>query len=137
MAYIDDIASIAATKHCRRSVVTASTDSVDFLHPIRPSDSVCLEAYVVWCGRSSMEVFVKIIKEDLMKGDRVIAATSFLTFVALGDDKKPVPVPDVIPETEEERKLNETAPRRAEMRKQRREESKQFAGFLSVKQPWE
>lgn len=137
MAYIDDIASIAATKHCRRSVVTASTDSVDFLHPIRPTDSVCLEAYVAWCGRTSMEVFVKVIKEDLMTGGRVIAATSFLTFVALGDDKKPVPVPDVIPETEEERKLNETAPRRAEMRKQRREESKQFAGFLSMKQPWE
>ncbi|MGO4374902.1 acyl-CoA thioesterase [Paenibacillus sp. YIM B09110] len=137
MAYIDDIASIAATKHCRRSVVTASTDSVDFLHPIRPSDSVCLEAFVTWTGRSSVEVFVKVIKEDLLSGDRIIAATSFLTFVALNADRKPVPVPGVTPETEEEKKLYETAPQRADMRKMRREESKKLADFLTVTHPWD
>jgi acyl-CoA hydrolase len=137
MAYIDDIASIAATKHCRRSVVTASTDSVDFLHPIRPSDSVCLEAFVTWTGRTSVEVFVKVIKEDLLSGERIIAATSFLTFVALDENRKPVPVPLVVPESEEELKLFETAPHRADMRKIRRNESKKFAGFLTVKYPWD
>lgn len=137
MAYIDDIASIAATKHCRRSVVTASTDSVDFLHPIRPTDSVCMEAFVTWTGHSSMEVFVKIVKEDLLSGERRIAATSFLTFVALDDQKRPVPVPAAVPETEEELKLHESAPQRAEMRRIRREESKKLAGFLTMKQPWE
>lgn len=137
MAYVDDIASIAASKHCRRSVVTASTDSVDFLHPIRPTDSVCMEAFVTWTGHSSMEVFVKIIKEDLMSGERKIAATSFLTFVALDEQKKPITVPAVIPESEEEMKLFETAPKRAEMRRIRREESKKFAGFLTVTQPWD
>jgi acyl-CoA hydrolase len=137
MAYIDDIASIAATKHCRRSVVTASTDSVDFLHPIRPSDSVCLESFVTWTGKTSMEVFVKVIKEDLLSGERKIAATSFLTFVALDDNKKPVPVPAVVPETEEEFKLHETAPQRAEARRIRREESKKLADYLTVKQPWD
>jgi len=136
MAYIDDIASIAATKHCRRSVVTASTDSVDYLHPIRPSDAVSLEAFVTWTGHSSMEVFVKVIKEDLIGGDRRIAATAFLTFVALDADKKPVPVADVVPETEEEIKLHESAPLRAEMRRRRREESKKLAGYLALKQPW-
>ncbi|MCA0754186.1 acyl-CoA thioesterase [Paenibacillus sp. N4] len=137
MAYIDDIASIAATKHCRRSVVTASTDSVDFLHPIRPTDSVSLEAFVTWTGRTSVEVFVKVIKEDLLSGDRTIAATSFLTFVALDENRKPVPVPQVVAETEEELKLFETAPYRAEMRKHRRDESKKFADFLTVKHPWD
>ncbi|MBD2871123.1 acyl-CoA thioesterase [Paenibacillus arenilitoris] len=137
MAYIDDIASIAATKHCRRPVVTASTDSVDFLHPIRPSDSVSLESFVTWTGRTSVEVFVKVIKEDLLSGERTVAATSFLTFVALDENRKPIPVPDVIPESEEELKLFETAPGRAEMRKRRRDESKRFAGFLSVNQPWD
>ncbi|MFF2479601.1 acyl-CoA thioesterase [Paenibacillus sp. NPDC058071] len=137
MAYIDDIASIAATKHCRRSVVTASTDSVDFLHPIRPSDSVGLESFVTWSGRTSVEVFVKVVKEDLLSGERVVAATSFLTFVALDENKRPVPVPNVVPETEEEVKLFETAPHRAEMRRIRREESKKFAGYLTVKQPWD
>ncbi|WP_042160753.1 acyl-CoA thioesterase [Paenibacillus gorillae] len=136
MQFIDDIASIAATKHCRRTVVTASTDSVDFLQPIRPTDYVSLESYVTWNGRTSVEVFVKVIKEDLLSGERVVAATSFLTFVALDENNKPIPVPRVIPESEEELKLFETAPQRSEMRRQRREESKKFAGYLTVKPPW-
>ncbi|MFX3632815.1 MAG: acyl-CoA thioesterase [Candidatus Pristimantibacillus sp.] len=137
MAYIDDIASISATKHCRYSVVTASTDSVDFLHPIRPTDYVSLESFVTWNGRTSVEVFVKVIKEDLLSGEKKVAATSFLTFVALDENNKPVPVPAVIPETEEELKLFELAPQRADMRRIRREESKKFAGYLTVKQPWD
>jgi acyl-CoA hydrolase len=137
MSYIDDIASIAAAKHCRQFVVTASTDSVDFLHPIHPTDSVCLESFVTWTGRSSMEVFVKVITENLLTGVRGIAATSFITFVALDDLRRPVQVPEVVPETEEEIKLHESAPHRAEIRRIRREESKKLAGFLTMKQPWE
>jgi acyl-CoA hydrolase len=137
MSYIDDIASISATKLCRVTAVTASTDSVDFLHPIRPTDSVSLESFVTWTGRSSMEVFVKIITEDLRSGRRGIAATSFLTFVALDENNKPMPVPPVFPETEEERRLYETAGNRAEIRKRRREESQKFAGYLLAKYPWE
>jgi acyl-CoA hydrolase len=137
MAYIDDIASIAASKHCRCSVVTASTDSVDFLLPIMTSHAVSLEAFVTWTGTSSMEVFVKVVTEDLQTGDRNIAATSFLTFVALDDNKRPVKVPAVVPETEEERQLHETGFSRAEMRKYRREESKKFAHYLITKFPWE
>jgi acyl-CoA hydrolase len=137
MSYIDDIASIAASKHCRRSVVTASTDSVDFLSPIHPTDSVCLESFVTWTGKSSMEVFVKVITEDLKTGERAIAATAFITFVALDEERKPVTVPEVIPETEEEIKLHESAPQRTEIRRIRRVESKKLAGFLTMKQPWE
>ncbi|MDF2721830.1 MAG: acyl-CoA thioester hydrolase [Paenibacillus sp.] len=137
MAHIDEIASISATKHCRSSVVTASTDSVDFLHPIPMTASVCLESYVTYTGRSSMEVFVKVVIEDMMSGERLIAATSFLTFVAIGDDKRPIPVPPVVPETEEEKQLHETAKGRAEMRRHRREESQKFAGYLTTNYPWE
>jgi acyl-CoA hydrolase len=137
MAYIDDIASIAASKISRSSVVTASTDSVDFLLPIRPSDAVCLESFVTWTGKSSMEVFVKVIKEDLKSGERNIAATAYLTFVALDERNKPKIVPRVIPETEEERKLHHTAVNRADMRKRRREQSKRFADYLTTSFPWE
>ncbi len=56
----------------------------------------------------SIEVFVNVIKEGLLRGERKIAATSFLTFVALDEDKKPVSVPEIVPETEEEKKLHET-----------------------------
>ncbi|GAA4834557.1 acyl-CoA thioesterase [Paenibacillus vulneris] len=137
MAYIDDIASISASKHSRRAVVTASTDSVDFLYPIRPTDSVCLEAFVTYTGKSSMEVFVKVITEDLKTAERRIAATSFLTFVAMDENKRPVAVPQVTPQTEEEKRLNETALNRLEFRRIRRETSKEFSGHLTMKFPWE
>jgi acyl-CoA hydrolase len=137
MSLIDDIASISASKLCRFTAVTASTDSVDFLSPIRPTDCVSLESFVTWTGNTSMEVFVKIIKEDLLTGARKIAATSFLTFVGLDENNIPVPVPQIVPETEEERILFETAKHRAEMRKIHRVESKKFADFLLTKYPWE
>ncbi|WP_029420042.1 acyl-CoA thioesterase [Alicyclobacillus macrosporangiidus] len=137
MAYIDDIASISASRHARTDVVTASTDSVDFLCPIRESDSVCLTSYVTWTGTTSMEVFVKVVAEDLKTGDRRIAATAFLTFVALDDQGRPVPVPPVRPESEEERLLYETAPRRAERRKHHRAESKELAARLKTEKFWD
>jgi acyl-CoA hydrolase len=137
MSYIDDIASISASKLCRVTAVTASTDSVDFLYPIRPIDSVSLESFVTWTGKSSMEVFVKVIREDLRSGERKIAATSFLTFVALDEQNNKIPIARIIPETEEEKKLFETAEHRTEMRKYRREESKKFADYLVTNYPWE
>ncbi|MBS4179241.1 acyl-CoA thioesterase [Lederbergia citrea] len=131
MSYIDDVASIAAVKFARNMVVTASTDSVDFIKPIRTGDAVTLKAMVTWTGRSSMEVFVKITSEHLLTGEQSIAALSFLTFVALDDTGKPTPVPEVVPETEEERWLNETASSRAAHRKIRKQESKDLAAFFS------
>ena len=88
MAYIDDIASISASKLCRSSLVTASIDSVDFIRPIRENDAVTLEAMVTWTGRTSMEVLVKVTTENLMNGKKEMAAISFLTFVALDESGK-------------------------------------------------
>jgi len=137
MAYIDDVASLSAVRHARTFVVTASTDSVDFLLPIRQEDSVCLESVVTWTGRTSMEVFVKIVAENLFTGERRIAATAFTTFVALDKDGKPTPVPPVIPETEEEKYLFASAHERAEARKQKRIQSQKLAQNLTTKKRWE
>lgn len=137
MSDLDIIASISAQRHCRTEVVTASTDSVDFLCPIRPQDSVCFESFVTWAGTSSMEIFAKIIAENLKTGERRIAATAFLTFVALDDNGKPTKVPAVIPETAEEKKLHETAGERAEMRKIHRKHSKELATYFTTARPWE
>lgn len=137
MALIDNIAAISATRHARNAVVTASTDSVDFLYPVREGEAVCLESYVTWTGKSSIEVFVKVIAENLITGDRKICATSFLTFVAVNQEGKATPVPRVIPETEEEIALHNTAPRRAEARRIRKIENEKFASEFSVKYPWE
>ncbi|MCJ8009051.1 acyl-CoA thioesterase [Lederbergia wuyishanensis] len=131
MAYIDDVASIAAIKFARNLVVTASTDSVDFIKPIRIGDAVTLKAMVTWTGRSSMEVFVKVTSEHLLTGEKSIAALSFLTFVALDENGNPTPVPQVIPETDEEKWLNETANSRAAHRKIRKKESNDLAAYFS------
>ncbi|WML54664.1 acyl-CoA thioesterase [Neobacillus sp. PS3-12] len=137
MSDVDIIASISAQRHSRAEVVTASTDSVDFLHPITQKDSICMESYVTWTGSSSMEIFVKIIAENLRTAERKIAATAFLTFVALDDDGKPVRVPAIIPETDEEKKLHETGKERAEYRKIHRRNSKELASHLTTTRPWE
>ncbi|GGF81929.1 putative acyl-CoA thioester hydrolase YkhA [Paenibacillus albidus] len=137
MSGIDEVASISAMRHCRLNVVTASTDSVDFLLPIRPTDSVCFESFVSWTGRTSIEVFVKIISENLYTGERVVAATSFLTFVAVNEDGTPSPVPAIIPETDEEKLISESANERSELRKVRRAISKKLASQLGTTKYWE
>lgn len=137
MTKMDSVASIAARRHCRKEVVTASTDSVDFLSPIHPTDSICLESYVTYTGRTSIEVFVKAIAENLTTGVRRMAATAFLTFVALDSDGRPSSVPSVVPQTAEEKKLHETGYERAAIRKQRRIHSKELAEFLDTGKPWE
>ncbi|WP_442953784.1 acyl-CoA thioesterase [Paenibacillus sp. URB8-2] len=137
MSNIDEVASISAMRHCRCNVVTASTDSVDFLSPIRPTDSFCFESFVSWTGRTSIEVFVKVIAENLYSGERAVAATSFLTFVAIGPDGKPAPVPAVIPETDEEKLISDLAEERSELRKVRRAASKKLAAQLITTKYWE
>lgn len=137
MSDVDIIASISAQRHSRTEVVTASTDSVDFLCPITPQDAVVFESFVTWTGTSSMEVFVKIITENFRTGARKIAATAFLTFVALDDNGRPTKVPTVIPESEEEKKLHETGGERAEMRKVHRKHSKELANYFTTSRPWD
>lgn len=137
MSLIDEVSSISAMRHCRNNVVTASTDSVDFLRPIHQFDSVCLESFVTYTGNTSMEVFVKVISEDLFTGERHVAATSFITFVSMDKEGKPMPVPAIIPETDEEKLLHESAAERSALRKQRRIASKALAAKLSTQKYWE
>ncbi|MFB3161200.1 acyl-CoA thioesterase [Neobacillus sp. 179-J 1A1 HS] len=137
MSDMDMIASISAVRHARKEVVTASTDSVDFLSPITQQDSICIESFVTYTGTSSMEVFVKVIAENLITGNRKIAATAFLTFVALDENGKPTKVPGIVPESEEEKKLFETGKDRAEKRKEHRKNSKELASYFTTEKPWE
>lgn len=138
MKRLDSCATLSARRHSRaKECVTASTDSIDFLCPIHQTDSVCIESFVSYTGRSSMEIFCKVIAEDMVLGKRRIAATAFLTFVALDETKNPIEIPPVLPETEEEKFLYETAKERAEARKLRRRHSKELAQKLSLKKPWD
>lgn len=132
MAYIDEVAAIAAMKHCRQTVVTASIDSIDFLSPVKMGHSLCIEAFVTSTGKTSMEVFVKIISEDLQSGERKLTATSFLTFVAVDEHGRPTAVPPVMPESEEEKELFDSAEERRRMREARRANSQRMIEHLEL-----
>ncbi|MNR43657.1 hypothetical protein D3C85_1622990 [compost metagenome] len=98
---------------------------------------MCFESFVSWTGRTSIEVFVKIISENLYTGERAVAATSFLTFVAVHEDGTPAPVPAVVAETDEEKLISASADQRSELRKIRRTSSKLLASQLSTTKYWE
>lgn len=132
MSYIDDIASISAFRHARMQVVTASTDSVDFLYPIKVGQMICMESFVTWTHRTSMEIYVNIISENLKTGERRVCASSFLTFVAIDDNGKSQTVPAVIPETEFEKELHDTAPGRFSRRMERKVHSKKLSEMFPV-----
>lgn len=119
LAYIDEIAAITAMKHAQMPVVTASIDSVDFLSSAVVGDVLELEANITSTGRTSMEVFVMVHSSNLLTNERKLTTESFLTMVAIGPDNRPTPVPSVIPESEGEKRLFETAPARRLHRKQR------------------
>lgn len=122
MEYMDKVAAIAAMRHARMQVVTASTDNLDFLAPIRVGEVIEVEAFVTWTNRSSMEIYVSVQSENLYSGDRKTTVTAFFTFVALDQYGKPAPVPPVMPETEEEIQLHATAPDRHKLRKKRKQD---------------
>jgi acyl-CoA hydrolase len=121
MSCVDRIGTIAAARHSGEAVVTASFDSMDFLSPIRLGEVIILRAAATWTGRTSMEVMVTIEGENTLTGERRMTGISFLTFVAVDEDGRPVPVPPLQPITEEERHQYELVKERAAQRKRRRQ----------------
>ncbi|MDT2046082.1 acyl-CoA thioesterase [Priestia aryabhattai] len=130
VADMDMIASLSATKHSRKPCVTASIDHVDFIEPVTEEDFISYESFVVLTGKSSMIIFVKVIAEHLITGVKRIAATSFLTFVAL-EGGKPAIVPKVVAQTEEEKSLQAIALERKNNKRTQIEQSKSVAKILS------
>src|SRR5258708_22065745 len=104
MHLIDIAGAIAAHRHCHRQVVTASVDHLDFLNPVRVGDLIVLEAQVNRVFQTSVEVGVEVFSEDSVAGIRKHTTQAFLTFVALDELCKPVPVPPLIVERSEERR---------------------------------
>ncbi|RXZ81848.1 acyl-CoA thioesterase [Paenibacillaceae bacterium] len=122
MEHIDKVAAICGMRHARKPIVTASSDSLDFLAPIRVGDVIELEGFVTWTHNSSMEVIVNVHSENLFSGQRKLTVTAFFTLVALDDHDKPTRVDAVMPQTEEEKHLFQSAPERYKQRMSRKEE---------------
>jgi len=113
---MDVVAAISAQKHSNCIVVTASVDNVSFKHPIAMGDVVTLEAKVTRAFSSSMEVCIKVTSENIPSGGKVDTHQAFFTFVAVDQSGNPIGVPEVTPETEEEKSLYESALRRRQLR---------------------
>lgn len=93
LAMMDTAGFVAATRHCRRTTVTAKVDEVDYLAPVSEGQIVEVVARVIATGRTSMTVAVSMVAEHLTSGDRVLAGRGRFVFVALGDDGRPAPIP--------------------------------------------
>ncbi len=116
MHLVDLAAAMAAMRHARCPVVTASVDHMTFLHPIRVGQLVLLRSSVNRVFRTSMEVGVKVFVEDLITGETSHTSSAYLTFVAIDAQGSGVPVPPVVPETSDEQRRFEQAARRREQR---------------------
>ena len=120
MHFIDLAGAMAAHRHSRSYVVTASMDHIDFLAPVHVGDLLILRSSVNRAFRTSMEVGVKCFVENYIAGTTRHIASAFLTFVAVDRNGHRLPVPPVIPESEEEKRRYEDALRRRQMREQER-----------------
>lgn len=124
MQLIDLAGGIAAARHSRRPVVTASVDCMSFLHPVHIGQLLILRSSVNRVFKTSMEAGVKAWIEDAITREVQHTSSAYVTFVALDDGGKPVPVAPVIPETEEEgRRYEEAGCRRESRLRARPEES--------------
>ena len=120
LAMMDTASAVCAIRHARTTCVTASVDRVDFREPIHLGDLVIMKCSVNFVGRSSMEVGVRVEAEDLQTGNRRHTNSCYLTFVAIDRNGRPVEVPKLIHETEDEKRRFEAAKERRRRRLEER-----------------
>ena len=116
MYWMDIAAAIAAQKHCNAPVVTASVDNISFENAIKIGNTVHIEAKVSRAFNTSMEVHLKVWGEDFQQQYKYKSNEAYYTFVALDPNRKPRIVPQIIPETQDEKRLFEGALRRRQVR---------------------
>lgn len=116
MHWIDLCGALAAHRHSHSYVVTASIDHLDFLKPVQMGELVILRSAVNRAFHSSMEVGVTVEAENFIAGSRRCIATAYLTYVAIERGGARLPVPPVVPETDEQKRRYAEAGRRREAR---------------------
>jgi acyl-CoA hydrolase len=124
MKLIDTAAGIVAMRHCRTNVVTASMDRLDFYEPVFIGELVTMRASVNFVGTTSMEIGVRVEAEDLLTGHVRHTNSAYLTMVSLDANRRPMKVPGLIVETEDEKRRFEEGRARAERRKEIRAKKK-------------
>jgi len=114
--WMDIAAAISAQKHCNRIVVTASVDNVSFKHSIKLGDVVTIEAKVSRAFTTSLEVRLDVWAENIPSGSKVKSNEAYYTFVALDQNGRTIPVPELLPETADDKLLFDGALRRRQLR---------------------
>ena len=117
MSWIDIAAAMVAARHCARPVVTAHIDDIDFVAPIKMGYHVLIQASLNYVGRTSMIVGVKVTSENPYTGESRTTTKAYLTFVALDDLGRPVEVPELKLETDNEIRRFENAKKRLALKK--------------------
>lgn len=115
LAKMDRCASISAARHCKRRVVTASVNHVSFNHPIPEGGIVVLESKVSRAFSTSMEIYVDVWLDDVINDKKIHTNEGIYTFVAVDEYNKPVPIPQMEPETDMEKERFDAALRRKEL----------------------
>src|SRR6202045_5147232 len=116
MQYMDLVGAMAASRHARAFTVTASMDHLDFVAPVRVGELLILKASVNRAYRTSMEVGVRVMVEDVREQKLRHVSSAYLTFVAVDQAGNRLVVPELIPETEHQKRRYEDAARRGERR---------------------
>ena len=115
---LDQVAYACASRYCGRYVVTLSVDQVTFRQPIHVGELVTFLASVNYTGSTSMEIGIKVVAENIQKRTMRHANSCFFTMVATGDDRKPVPVPPLVPVTADQLRRFEAAKARRQLRQE-------------------
>jgi len=113
--WMDVCSAMAAHRHCKRVVVTASVNNVSFSQAIKLGSIITLQAKISRSFTTSMEVFIDVWVEDPVTGEKKKSNEAIYTFVAVDQHGSPLPVPELIPETEEEKQRYESALRRRQL----------------------
>lgn len=121
LSWIDVVAGVTARRHSGRDVTTACVDHLQFLAPAHMNDTILITGRITWTGRTSMEVRVDTYTET-PGGDRIPVNRAYFVMVALDENEKPAPVPELLIENEEDRREWEDACNRKKARAQRRSE---------------
>jgi acyl-CoA hydrolase len=127
MHWIDVAGALAAHRHSRNYVVTASTDHLDFLFPVRVGDVMIFKASVNRVYNTSMEVGIKVWVESYFTGERHHVSSAYLTYVAVNREGQKLPVAPVIPESPEQQRRYQDAGRRRDLRRAERQMRKSGA----------
>jgi len=125
MKLIDTTGGAVSVRHARANAVTASIDRLDFYYPLFVGDLVSLQASLNYVGKTSMEVGVRVESENLMTGEKRHIASAYMTFVALDRNNRPIPLPPLILETDDEIRRNREAKERRERRLAEKTKKKQ------------